>query len=470
MSLGKKIAKNTIIHASGKLIGSVVGVLIVIFLTRYLGTEGYGFYTTAMAYLFFFSTLGDFGLYLVTVNEMSRNGIDQKKFFSNVFTLRFLSGLLLISVANILIWFFPYSSEVKWATIILSGSVFLMMIDQILVSLFQQKMKTFWLAISEIVGKSMAFLFIFFAIKWEQGFYVLMGCFLVGMILHFLIDFIAGRKNMKFGLAFDFDIWKSVLKKTWPVATYMIFSMIYFKADTIVLSLYHPAEVVGVYGAPYKILEVLIGFPAIFMGLVSPHLSSAWSEGNKEKFVLYFQKAFNMLSFAVWPMIFGILFVAEPLMMLIAGPEFLESVKILRILILATGIIFWAHLSTFSVVAIEKQKKMMKYYVLAALLAIVIYFGFIPKYSYLAAAWGTVIVEILILITSWQMVRKEVGHKIQFGLSLKCLLSALVMYGTLYLLDFGFLLSILVAIVVYIGFVFLLGGIKKENVKDWLSK
>lgn len=462
MSLAKSIAKNTLIHTIGKFSGSAIGIVIVALLTRYLGTEGYGHFATIMAYLFFFATLGDLGLYLVTVNELGREDVNQKKLFSNIFTMRLISGLVLMLLANGLIWFFPYPYLVKIGTLFYSLCVFLMMIDQVTVAVFQEKMKTKYVALAEVVGKIVILLLVFLTIKMNLGFIYILGCFILGLIVHFIINIFYARKFLPFKCSFDKEVWQAILSKSWPIATYMIFSMLYFKADTIILSLYHSQSVVGLYGAPYKILEVLIAFPAIFMGLVSPHLSRAFSVNNLVGFKKIFQKAFDFLSIIIWPMIFGVTVLAKPIMNLIAGQEFLPSVPILKILIIATGIIFITHLSTFSIVTIGKQKQMMKYYIFAAVLALVLYFVFIPRYSYWAAATITVLVEFFILAASWLMVKKETKIKISFSNFWKGFLVSTLMALILSLTRFNLFVSIILGGIIYIGGLWFLGLLKKE--------
>lgn len=470
MSLTKKILSNTAIHAIGKFGASAIGLVIIGLVTRYLGTEGYGYYTTIFAYLFLFSTIGDLGLYLVTINELGRAGVDSKQLFSNVFTMRLVSGIVLMALAAGLIWLFPYPLLVKLGALVVSISVILMMVDQITVALFQQKMKTAYAALSEIGGKILILGLTILVIKNGWGFMTVLWTVVAGFLFHFLINICFARSLLKFKLAFDKEIWKRIIKKSWPVATYMIFSMIYFKADTIILSLYHPATVVGLYGAPYKILEVLIAFPAIFMGLVSPHLSRAWSEKDLSAFKKYFQKAFDGLSLIVWPMVLGTIALASPIMNLIAGPEFKDSAHALQILIVATGIIFLAHLSTFAVVALEKQKQMMKFYMAAAGLALLLYFIFIPKYSLTAAAIITVLVEFLILLSSWLMVRQEAKIKLNFNNSLKALIVAMVMFIFLSETHLSLLVSIIIGGIIYIGGIFIAGLLNKKLISNLIPK
>ena len=465
MSLTKSIAKNAALHAAGKFLGALIGLVVVGLVTRYLGTEGYGHYTTIFAYLYFFTVIADLGLYLISVNELGRAGVDQKEFFSNVWSMRFFSSVVFLLLACVLIWFFPYPVQIKLGALIISLSMLFLMNDQITVSLLQQKMKMSSAALGEIVCKIVVLAGVFLTVKNNWGFYSVLAFITAGSAVIFFINIFAAKKFLSFSFAFNFKIWREILKKSWPIATYMVFSMLYFKADTIILSLYHSQSVVGLYGAPYRLLEALIAFPAIFMGLVSPHLSRAWSENNLEGFQNIFQKAFDALALLSWPLFFGAAVLAKPIMNLIAGPEFAASAPILQILMLATGIIFLAHLTTFSVVAVGRQKQMMKFYVFAAAVAITLYFLLIPKFSYWGAAGVTVGVELFILFSSFLMVKKTVKVKIGWRIFGIAFFSAAVMAAVLSLTNFGLIANILTGIFVYAGMLYLFGILKKELIK-----
>jgi len=384
--------------------------------------------------------------------------------------MRLVSSVILILIACGLIWFFPYPLVIKLGALIYALAAFLMMLDQILVALFQEQMKTKFPAIAEIVGKILILGLVVWSIKANLGFLYVISSFAIGLLVHFLINLIFARRLIKFKLDFNKEIWKKVFKKSWPIASYMIFSMLYFKADTIILSLYHPASIVGIYGAPYRVLEALIVFPAIFMGLVSPHLSKAWAQKKIDDFKDMFQKAFDTLSLIVWPMIFGTLVLAKPIINLIAGDQFNDSIPVLQILIIATGIIFLAHLTTFSVVAVNKQKSIMKYYIFAAVLAIILYFVFIPKYYYYAAGVITILIELFILIASGIMVNKATKIRLSFKNNIKSLLISIIMALIIYLTSFGLFVSIVLGGVIYIGGLYLTRTLDREMILGFLKK
>jgi len=475
MNLTKKIAQHTIIHTLGKFGASLIGVLVVAILTRYLGVEGYGAYTTIFAYLFFFAILSDLGLYVITVNELNHSEYGEEKFFNNIFTLRLVTALILMLVASILVWWLPYSLIIKLGVMVASVSIFLNLLDQLVVAFFQNKINMKRVALAELVGKIILLGLTILIVYLKGNLILLLIAIILGFSVNLGINLSYLNKFIKVKLSYNKQIWRDILKKSWPVALTTIFSLIYFKADTLLLSVLPVNSMfassnemaVGIYGAPYKILEVLIAWPAIFMGLVSPLLAKNWAEKNIEKFKQLFQKAFDVLNIIIWPMIIGVVVLAKPLMVLVAGNEFVKSSLPLQILIWAVGIIFLTHLTTYTIIALGQQKKMIKFYVVAAILAVIAYLIFIPQYSYVAAATITVLVELFMLMATIYLLKKVVALKINLLVFSKAVLAAIVMGGCLYfIINLNVVLLILIGAGIYLGVLYLLGGIDKEMIKE----
>ncbi len=474
MSLTKKIALNTILHTLGKFSASFIGIFVVAILTRYLGVAGYGSYTTIFAYLFFFAILSDLGLYVVTVNELQFSPYGEEKFFNNVFTLRFFTALILMVFASALVWLFPYSLVIKLGVMVASFSIFLNLLDQMLVAFFQNKINMKRVAVAEFIGKIILLVTTILIVYFKGGLLLLITAIILGFLVNFLINLNFLKKFIKLKFEFDKEVWQSIFKKSWPIAITSIFSLIYFKADTLFLSVLpvNPAyalsneAAVGIYGAPYKILESLIAFPAIFMGLVSPLLSKFWQNKDKASFNITWQKAFDALSIIIWPLIIGVLVLAEPLITLVAGSQFSISAGVFKILIWATAIIFITHLTTYSIIAMGKQKKMIKYYLSAATLAVFLYVILIPKYSYFAAAWVTVGVELLMLVSTIYVLKKYSKIKINLKIFGKAMLAAVIMGFVLnYLYHLNVILLILLGALIYLIMLYALGGINKAMLK-----
>lgn len=470
MSLTRKIAHNTIIQIVGKVISTVIGLVAIGMISRYLGQEGMGNYTTILAFLQFFGILVDMGLYIILVKRISESEADTEKLVNNIFTLRLLSAIVFLGLAPLVVLFFPYPPMVKWGVALTSFSFLFITLNQVLAGLFQKKLRMDKVAIAEVLGRMVLLGATFLAIFWEKSLLFIMLAVVLGSFTNFLAIFYFSSKYVRLRLQFDFAIWKEVVKSSWPIALSIVFNLVYFKADTIILSLFKSQSEVGIYGAPYKVLEVLVTFPAMFAGLMMPLLTKSFKERNLERFKKILRKAFDALAMIVLPMIIGTYFVAERVMLLIFGEQFLVSGAVLQVLIIATGIIFVGNLFGNTVVAVNRQRQIIWAYAVIAIISLIGYLIFIPRFSYLGAAWMTVVSELLITLASAYVVWKASKVSPSFRLFFKALTASVGMGAVLFLLSGQSLIVMIIAgILVYFLLLYLLRGFSKELILEIIS-
>lgn len=455
MSLARTILNHTAVHVIAKLAGNIIGVVVIALLTRYLGAEGFGHYTTIIAYLFFFASLADVGLYMITITELNKKvGKARDDFFSQIYSLRFFSASALMVCAGIVVWFLPYPEVVKQGTLITIFSIVLALMDQLHIAWYQSKVSMKRPAVADIVGKVVLFAGMWFGISMGYPLLSLLWVMVAAQFIHFLINLVGVRKLVNLKIRITPKAWKNILSITWPIALSQIFVLIYFKMDTVLLSLLRPADIaqieVGLYGAPYKVLESLIAFVPLFMGLVAPQLSRVWEKKAYDEFAFIYQRAFDAFALVTLPLVVGGVVLASPIMKLVA-PGFLHADTILQILMVAIGVIFFAHLPTYVINVIGEQKRMLPAYGFAAILALALYVVLIPIYSFYAAAWITVVIEAIILFLAWRRIGKVTSLHVSMQIFLKALLASVVMGTVLWYLkdDIHVVGSILIGGAVY---------------------
>ena len=470
MSLTRKIAHNTIIQIVGKTISTIIGLIVASMLFRYLGKEGYGNYTTVMVFLQFFGILVDMGLYIILIKKISEDGADEDSLVGNIFTIRLISAVVFLGIAPLLVMFFPYPTIVKTGVALLSLSFLFITLNQVLQGVFQKHLKMIKVTISEVLGRLVLLAGTFIAIYLDQGLLTILIVVVLGSFTNFIFTFFFSRKFVQIKLRFEFDVWKNVIFEAYPIALAILFNLVYFKADTLILSLLKSQEDVGIYGAPYKILEVLVTFPAMFAGLTIPVLTYAYEKMDKERFKRVLSKAFDFLAMLSLPLMVGTFFVAQPIIDLIAGEEFAESGKVLQILIIATGTIFIGNLFGNTIVVINKQKRILKYYAVIAVISVAGYLFFIPRYSYIGAAWMTVVSELLITFSTIYVVWKTTKIFPSLKLFFKVLVACSGMAVVLFLLqDYSLLIMLLAGGATYFIVLILLRGITKKMIKEIVS-
>lgn len=477
MSLAAKVAYNTVVQILSKVITTILGLLAVAVMARYLGPVGFGEYTTAFTFLSFFGIMADLGLTLVTVQMISRPGADENKIIKNLFSLRFVTAAAFLVLAPISALFFPYSTLVRVAILAALPSFFFTALNQILVGVFQKYLHMEKVSIAETAGRVALFLGVIAAARFDWGLTGVMLAITSGGAINFLLHLIFSLKYVQPGFEFDFSLWREVLTKAWPLALTIFFNLLYLKTDTLVLSVMKSQYEVGIYGAAYKVIDILTTIPFMFAGVVMPILALAWAGNNQEYFKKIVQKSFDLMLILAIPLIVGTQFAAEPVMDLVAGQDFSEAGPVLKILMVAAGLVFLSCLLSHVMVAAGRQKEIIGSYFFTALTSVVGYIVFIPKYSYFAAAWFTVYSELAITLFMFWYLWKYARFLPKMQVLWKSLLASALMGLGLYLLPSAMFigvgrlsLSLLGASAVYFVLLYVLKGVDKEDLLKLLKR
>ncbi|MDQ1283829.1 MAG: Polysacc synt protein [Patescibacteria group bacterium] len=409
MKVARKIAYNVLASSASKIASTVLALVSIGFITRYLGKDGFGDYATVLAFFAFFSAISDLGLYQISTREISREGADAEKIMGNVFTLRIVSAAAVVFVSPLVVWFLPYSSEVKMGIIVAGAAYLFSSAYQILNGIFQKNLSMDKVSFSELGGKILQVLFIIAAVKFNLGFAWIIFSLLVYMTFVFFAVFFFSRRYVRVKLRFDWDYWKTFLKQSLPMGGAAVITFLYFKMDTLLLSVMKGSADVGVYNAAYKVLENITFFPAMIVGLVLPIMSlNVFS--NRVEFESVANKTFKFFAIMTIPLVVGTLFLADGIIDLIGGAGFSESAYVLRILVFPLALIFFGHLFNAVLIVSNLQKKLMAVLGVAAFLNIGLNLIFIPKYSYVSAAYVSLATELAVVALAAGLVVKKVKY------------------------------------------------------------
>ncbi len=463
MNLSLKIAFNTLAQFVGKIISTILGLIAIALITRYLGQKGFGEYITIITFLSFFAIVADMGLTLISSQMLSQPNNEKEKIISNLMSFRLVSAIVLIVIAPFVVFLFPYNETIKIGVIIASFSFVFIALNQILTGFFQYKLRTDKISLAEVIGRIAFLLGVIIVWKLNFGLKGILLAMVLSSFINFVWLFKESKKFIKLKLDFDWQLWHKLIKKSWPLAVTIILNLLYLKTDTLILSLIKTPEEVGIYGAAYKVIDVLVTVPFMFAGITLPILSRLWATKKLQQFQQTLQHSFNIMVILALPLIFGAQIFAEKIMVLIAGKNFTASGPILKILIIASSLIFMSCIFAHGVVAIDKQKKVIGAYIFVAITSVIAYIVFIPKYSYFGAAWTTVYSELAILITSLYIVWRYTKFVPHLNLLFKSLLASLIMFGALYYLkDINSIILFIIGSCFYFISLYLIGGLKKE--------
>ena len=470
MSLARKVAFNSLIQISGRFIAIFLGILLFGIMGRYLGPTRFGNYTTIVSFLQFFAILSEMGLTLSTLQMISKPQADEEKIINNVLTLKTILNIFFLTIAVISVFFFPYPKIVKIGTFIFAFSFLFVNINPILSVLFQKKLQITKVTLVDLINKSLLLIFVIIIIYLKLG---LLSIIAGGVITAFLSSSFllhATSKFIKLKLEFDFPFWKKIIQKSWPIALSIAFNLIYLKTDTIILSLFYDQKTVGLYGVAFQFFEILLFVPTMLMGLILPIMTYTWTEKNLKKFKKIFKTTFDIIISMAIPLTVGAYFLAEKIIILIVGKDFIASAPILKIIVLASSIVFIGTFYGHIIVAINKQKQMVWGYAVTAIIGLLIYLTLIPKFSYYGAAWGTVITETIIASICFYFITKNTKIWPDFSIIFKVIIASLMMGCFLYYFKEKSIYFLLPSAgIIYLITLYLIGGVKKELIQEILK-
>jgi len=477
MSLSRKIFHNTLVQVVGKISSTGLNLFAFALMTRELGQAGFGEYTTVITFLSFFAIVADLGLTLVTA-QMISGAKDQENFIlGNLFGLRLLSAVIFIGLAPLVVLFFDYSNGIKVGVLVAAASFIFTALNQIMVGLFQNRLKMEKVAWAETLSRFILIAGVILTVQKNWGLNGMLIATSAASFASFGLHFFFARRFAHIRPIFNRQQWREIIKLSWPLALTIAFNLIYLRADTLILSLIKSAEEVGLYGAAYKIIDVLSSLPFMFAGIILPLLITSWQNNDRPRFNRILQRSFDIMAMVALPLLVGTQFLADDIIILIAGREFLEAGNILRVLILAVAAIFLGNMMAHAVIAVQAQKKVIWIYAFTSLTALSAYLFFIPRFSYFGAAAVTIYSEVAIAALSTIFICRYSKFSLHWTGLIKATAASLLMGLLLWLRpeffknsNLGLGISLVGAMITYFLFLWLLRAFTRADLNLMTNK
>jgi O-antigen/teichoic acid export membrane protein len=405
MNNTQKIALNTTVQLFGKAVTVATSVLVIAYITRYLGVAGYGDYAIIFAYLGIFGAILDLGLFVIAVREIAQAPQDERAILGNMLGLKLTLSVVILGAAWALALALPYSLVVRQGILVGAISQLFMSLNQVPLGSFQARLTMYKATLSDVVGRLLLLSLVWWVIRQSGSLLDMIWAVVWTNVAVFGLNVVMmGTRAWLFPL-FNMAKWRELFIAALPMGVVMVLGVIYFKIDTLILGHLQGSYAVGIYSAPYKILEVLLAVPSIFMSSVLPVMTKALRD-SRERAQQVFQDSFNFLSLAALPLIAGTVVVATPVMVLISGSDFVLSGPVLQILVFSLAGSFLNSVMIYTIIAAKEQRRLIWPYVWAVIFNVTANFLLIPYYSFWGAAVITVLTELGVLIFSAYIAKK----------------------------------------------------------------
>ncbi|MFL5867628.1 MAG: flippase [Thermoleophilaceae bacterium] len=450
-SVRRRVAFNTAVQVAGKGVVLVIAAGSIAVLTRYLGPGDYGRFTLALMYMQLFGVLADIGLLTTVVREISKQPDRTEELVGNALTLRLLLSLVVIVVASAVSLLLPYAHNVRVAIVLAGGPLLLGMLNTSLVAVFQARLRMGRAMVAEVVGRAAGFGLTVAVAALDLGFYAVMGAAAGAALVTLLITWFLSRDLVRVRFLADRAVWRPLLVASLPLGLALAINELYFRADTLIISLSRSYKDVGLYTLAYRILEFTLAMGTVFLTSVFPVLSSRMARGGPAV-TRTIQSTFDFFVIIAVPLAAGGAIAAPALIDLAGGPRFSDAATPLQILLAGGGLAWINGVFGYALIAKERQLNALWLNVLGLTVNVGLNVALVPHYGIVAAAVITVFSELVILAGSYYLMQRHFEFFPRLSLLAPALLAAAVMAAALWpLRDTSFFLLVPVGVAVYGG-------------------
>jgi len=437
MNLAATLGTRFVLLLTGRCFLLMLGLVTTAVLTRSLGPEGFGYFRTAVAYLGLAMVISDFGLASVFVREISAAGADQPRIIGSMLTLRFAISTAVLGAAVGFAFLLDLERPAQLGVVAGSAGFVAYALHLMLFGLFQQKLRQHGAVLAEVGGGLvlLAAVVVMAVMGAEPALFV--AALGASYVLTLVGSLVFARRLAGFRPRVDFGRWRALLRVALPLALTGTLSVLYVRADSVLIALLSTPEAVGLYGVPVKISDSMLGVSLLLIGLFAPLLArSAWSE--PQRFSRYLEQGLAATLIVGAAAALALNALATEIVILLGGSAFAQATEILRIL----SLFVLGHSLTLmlreAAVALHVQHRLVRVYVAGAVTAFVCYVPLIARFGGAGAAATLVIAELVVLCLIFGVVRSASAQPVSLrvpalaalsGLAAACILTTVSWFG-----------------------------------------
>ena len=267
-----------------KILRMGVGLIVSVWIARYLGPEQFGLLNFATAFVGLFGAIAGLGLHSIVVRDIVRDPDGKEATLGTAAVLQFFGGLLAYALILVVIfWLRPDDTLAKFLVAIL-GSVMLFKASEVAVCWFESQVLSKY-----IVWVQNGTFLVFAAIKVVLILqnapllafaWAMMAEALVVAVLMLVMLGLRGLRLRQ--LQVTLSRAKTLLGDSWPLIISGFAITIYMKIDQIMLGQMVGDEAVGIYSAAVRISEVWYFIPMAIVASVFPAILEAKKRDEKQ--------------------------------------------------------------------------------------------------------------------------------------------------------------------------------------------
>lgn len=404
----RSIFANTSYRLLADVASKAASLVFFVVMARQLGASQFGVFTFALAFALLTTTLANFGQDTILTREVARDHSRLGSYFANTIAVKLVLATSTLTIAIGVAAVVGIDREALAAVLLLGPAVTLELLMATCFASYQAFERLEFLPVALISQRFVTAGVGIAALLRGAGVVAVSAIYLFGAALGFALALWFLLKITRPGFRVEPRRWLPLMRASVAIGVAGVFAVVLFRIDTTMLAAFKPKEVVGDYGAAYRLLEATL-FVAWSVGAAVYPVFSRLTLTTDPPVGFVFQRSLKLSIALTLPLAAGALVLAEPVIRLLYGSSYEGAASALRLLTPAIALYPICYLTGYLLVSQDLQRVLTWVYGLVALENVLANFVLIPWLSLNGAALGTSISQLLVAVAFTAVARKRTG-------------------------------------------------------------
>ena len=373
---------------------------------RYLGPENYGKLSYVQSFTAIFSAFASLGLDQILYRELIKHPEKENQLLGTALVTKLFLGIITLITAVAVSLITNDDPILTWMIFIITLSFIIQPLG-VVSHLFNAQVKSKYVAYATIATALLLPILKLVIVYLDQGILYFSALFTLEALIYSLIYIFIYLKIFQgnlFKWTFSYLLLISLLKDSWPLLFASLSGYVYGRIDQIMIQFSLDSTNVGYYDVSVRLTEILAFLPGIILASLFPALINAKTKSHFEYRKRFFSLAaicliistsLTLVMFLTAPIIIAFLF----------GPEFEESINILRVYVWSTiGTVAYSLIQNY-LIAENRTRFILSLSILGAVINITLNYLLIDTFGAIGAAFATLITITTIVIVAMVVIR-----------------------------------------------------------------
>jgi len=291
---GPRALRGGVLRTAGYVAGILLSLVAVPLLISHLGIAGYGRYVTIISLTTIVGGLTEGGLNAIALREYTTaTGTERDRLMRDAIGIRLVLTTVGAAVAVAFAALAGYGSQLVLGTALAGVGLLLQLLQSLLAVSLQGDFRFGWASSTDLLRQLVNVALLVVLVLAGANVVLLLGVAIPASGLSLALTAVLVRRRMPLWPAFAVSKWWPLIHDSIPWAAVSALNVVYFRLAIVIMSVVASARETGYFATSFRVVEILIGIPAIAVGAAYPILTRS-ARDNRDRFGYATERMFEL--------------------------------------------------------------------------------------------------------------------------------------------------------------------------------